>query len=93
MHAKHYQCLIYNNHYLHELSKIRTKSHFKIELSAPADVAQWIEHWPVNQRVTGSIPNQGTCPGYRPGPQQGGCERQPHTDVSLPLSLPPFSSL
>ena len=26
-----------------------------------AAVAQWIEHGPVNQRVTSSIPNQGTC--------------------------------
>ena len=28
---------------------------------ALAGVAQWIEHQPANQRVTGSIPNQGTC--------------------------------
>ena len=26
-----------------------------------ARVAQWIECWPMNQRVTGSIPSQGTC--------------------------------
>ena len=26
------------------------------------------EHWPVNQRVTGSIPSRGTCLGCRPGP-------------------------
>ena len=35
---------------------------------ALADVAQWIEHWPVNQRVTGLIPSQGTCLGCGPGP-------------------------
>ena len=35
---------------------------------ALAAVAQWIEHWPANQRVTGSIPSQGTCLGCRPGP-------------------------
>ena len=45
-----------------------------------------------NQRVTCSIPSQGTCLGCKPGPQQGAHERQPHIDVfpslfpSLPLS-------
>ena len=34
-----------------------------------AAVAQWIECWPVNQRVAGSIPRQVTCLGCRPGPQ------------------------
>ena len=51
-----------------------------------AAVAQWIEHGPVKQRVTASIPSQGTCLGCRPGPQWGACERQPHIDVSFPLS-------
>ena len=37
--------------------------------SALAGVAQWIEHGPKNQRVTGLIPSQGTCLGCRPGPQ------------------------
>ena len=55
-----------------------------------AGVAQWVEHWPVNQRVTGSIPSQGTCLGCNVGPQQEASERQPHFDVSLPLFLPPF---
>ena len=36
---------------------------------ALASVAQWIQHRPVNQRVAGSIPSQGTCLGCRPGPQ------------------------
>ena len=31
-------------------------------------VAQWIEHWPVNQKVGGSIPSQGTCLGCGSGP-------------------------
>ena len=53
-----------------------------------AGVAQWIECQPTNQRVTGSIPSQGTCLGCGPGPQGGVHERQPHTDVSLP----PFPS-
>ena len=32
-------------------------------------VAQWIERWPANHRVAGSIPNWGTCLGCGPGPQ------------------------
>ena len=51
-----------------------------------AGVAPRTERQPANQRVTGSIPNQGTCLGWGPGPQWGGVhERQPHIDVSLPL--------
>ena len=34
-----------------------------------AGVAQWIERQPVNQRVAGLIPSQGTCLGCGPGPQ------------------------
>ena len=41
----------------------------EMRYSALAGVAQWIECWPVNQRVSGSIPSQGTCLGCRPGPQ------------------------
>ena len=33
----------------------------KIRTWALAGVAQWIEHRPANQRVTGSITSQGTC--------------------------------
>ena len=40
-----------------------------IIISAVAGVAQWIECWPVNQRVAGSISSQSTCLGCRPGPQ------------------------
>ena len=49
-------------------------------------VAQWIERWPLKQRVAGSIPSQGTCLGCRSGPQYGTRKRQPHIDVSLSLS-------
>ena len=35
---------------------------------ALAGVAQWIKHLPVHLKVAGSIPNQGTCLGCRPGP-------------------------
>ena len=54
-----------------------------------AGVAQWIEHWPANQMVTGSIPSLGG----RPGTWLGARERQSHTAVSLPRFLPPFPLL
>ena len=44
---------------------------------ALAGVAQWIEWWPVNQGVAGSIPSQGTSLGCWPGTQLGVWERQP----------------
>ena len=62
---------------------------------ALAGVAQWIEFWPENQRVTSSIPSQGTCLGCGPGPQYGerwqeaaihGC-LSPSLSPPLPLSL------
>ena len=40
----------------------------RLKLALPG-VAQWIEHWPVNQRVTDSIPSQDTCLGCGSGPQ------------------------
>ena len=56
---------------------------------------EWIvsECWPVNRKVAGLIPGQGTCLGCGLGPWLGACERQP-TDVSLiNVSLPLFLSL
>ena len=67
-----------------DITLLKNNGHF----SALADVAQWIE-----QRVAGSIHSQDTCLGCRPGPQWGPHERQPHTDVFLPLFLSPFPSL
>ena len=64
---------------------------FKKKFPVLAGVAQWIEHWPANQKVAGSIPSQGTCLGCGPGPQWGTYERQQHIDVSLSPSLPPLS--
>ena len=52
-----------------------------------ASVAQWIRGWLVNQKITGSIPNQGTCLGCGPGPQVRVCRRQ-LINVSLSPSLP-----
>ena len=43
-------------------------SFLKNDTQALAGVAQWIECWPVNWKVTGSIPRHGTCLGYGPGP-------------------------
>ena len=67
--------------------------HLTFVTSALAGVAQWIECQPANQRVADSIPSQGTCLGFRPGPQWEAHERQPHIQVSLPLFLLPFPSL
>ena len=44
-------------------------AHYLKKYSALAGVAQWNEYWPENQRVTSSIPSQGTCLGCMPGPQ------------------------
>ena len=52
---------------------------------ALAAVAQWTECRTMNEGVAGSIPSQGTCLGYKPGPLEEACERQSHIDVSLPL--------
>ena len=49
------------------ISLAQINSYFKI--SALADVVQWIERQPVNQRITGLIPSQGTYLGCGPGPQ------------------------
>ena len=68
------------------------KDNKKNEL-ALAGVAQWTERWPVNQRVTSSIPSQGTCLGCGLGPQLGMPERQPHIDIYLLLFLLPTFSL
>ena len=51
-----------------------------------AGVAQWIECRPVNQRVSCSIPSQGTCLGCRLGPQMG-CMRGNHILMFLSLSF------
>ena len=59
----------------------------KFSLSALADVVQWLECRPVNQKVACSTPSQGTCLGCGPGSQLGACEWQP-IDISLPLSSP-----
>ena len=44
----------------------------KIKVDTLAGVAQWIECWPAKQKVSGSIPSQGTCLSCGPGPQLGG---------------------
>ena len=51
-----------------ELSEITTNNYMSRNL-ALAGEAQWIGHWPVNQRVAGLIPSQGTCLGCRLSPQ------------------------
>ena len=61
----------------------------KYLIYSPGCVAQWIECRPINQRVTSSIISLGHMPGLWAGsPVRGEHERQPHIDVSLPLSCP-----
>ena len=55
--------------------KIRRKK-IKILQSTLAGVAQWIECQPANQKVSGSIPGQGTSLGCGLGPLLGACKRQ-----------------
>ena len=43
----------------------------KSELIALACVAQWIERWPANEKVSQLIPSQGTCLDCGPGPWLG----------------------
>ena len=70
-------------------NQTQTRQFLRKPFGVLAGVAQWTEHWPVNQRVISSIPSQGTCLGYGPGPQLGAQGRQRHSDVSLP----PFPSV
>ena len=59
----------------------------RLKWSALAGVAQWIECQPKNQRVTGLIPSLGHMLGlWARSPVGGAHERQPHIDVSFPLS-------
>ena len=74
------------------------KKYFYGKTTALAGVAQWMEHRPVHQKVTSSIPSQGTCLGCGPGPHLGRARGNwpvylSHISVSLPLFLPPFPSL
>ena len=64
-------------YFLPQFSIKKMNNYFK-SASALAGVAQWTERWPVNQRVIGSIPGQGTCLGYGPGPQCGTQEATTH---------------
>ena len=66
---------------------------FKDIILALAGVAQWIECKPAKQKVAGLIPSQGHMSGLWARSPAGTCEMEPHIDVSLPLFLPPFSSL
>ena len=54
---------------------------------ALAGVAQWIECWPVNQRVASLIPSQGTCLDCGQLPSRGHA-RSNHTLMFLTLPSP-----
>ena len=49
---------------------------FKTIFLALAGVAQWIECWPANRKVTGSITSGSACLVCSLGPRLGVCERQ-----------------
>ena len=70
---------------------------FKSSFGGLTDVAQWIECWPGNQRVTGLIPSQaGHTPGLwarSPVGGRGRVARGNHALMFLSLSLSPPSSL
>ena len=57
--------------FTHQFSKYQEVSEHNVLTikDALAGVAQWIEHWPANQRVASSIPGQDICLAYGPGPQ------------------------
>ena len=57
-----------------------------------AGAAQRIAHQPASRGVTSWGPSQGVCLSCRPGHRLGACERH-LINVSLPLFLPPFSSI
>ena len=60
--------------------------HIKLVRRALAGGAQWIEHQPENQRVSGWFPVRAHAWLAGQVLSAGARERQPHIDVSLPLS-------
>ena len=65
---------IFKTTYLIKESHTDYKKPLKLNNSALAGIAQGIERGPANQRVTSSIPSQGTCLGCRPGLQVRGTQ-------------------
>ena len=57
---------------LSEIAEFKDKIQKSTTSFALTGVSQWIERWPVNQRVAGSIPSQGTCLSCGASPQSGG---------------------
>ena len=75
-----------------------TEEKIFVRKGALAGVAQWVEQWHANQKVVSSIPSEGTCLVCGLDPWLGGARGSLsmfllHIDLSLPLFLPPFSSL
>ena len=70
-HYPPYSLSSYNHHtvvHVHEFFYLQQNAYLKINTWDLVGLAQWIDYWPANQRVTGSIPSQGTCLGCGPGP-------------------------
>ena len=71
-------------YYHNKILMLKCRSlNIKIKRKSLAGVAQWIECWLANQRVTGLIPSKSTCLGCRPGPLWG------HTKGNHTLILSP----
>ena len=51
-----------------QTSKQNITRAIEIKNKVLAGMAQWIEHWPTNQKITGSSPSQGPCLGCKPDP-------------------------
>ena len=79
---------------LHAQAQCKYQYNFqkRYDTSDQAGVAQWIEHWPVNKRVAGLIPSQGTCLVAGQVPKRGRA-RGNHTLMFLSLSFSLPSSL
>ena len=52
----------------HQARNVDSFPKLKKALASRAGVAQWIEYRPLNKRVAGLVPSQGTCLGCGPGP-------------------------
>ena len=72
MAARHPSCCYAIRHLFPRSLQFLTLLHFNMLFYGSSGVAQWIECQPVNQRVAGSIPSQGTCLNCGPGPLVGG---------------------
>ena len=71
-----YICILLHMYYMYFVLYV---FYYNLKISlALAGVAQWIDCWTANQKVSSSIPSQGTCLGCGPGPCRGAPEATAH---------------